>query len=63
MHKLDQGGLQLDQSQLPYLENLSLVQQETTQSSITKRPTTNTLGVPLNIQSCGYLIKKYTSIL
>ena len=49
MHKPDQGGLQLDLSQLSYLENLGLVRQEAAQSSITKRPTTNTLGVPLKI--------------
>ena len=40
MHKLDQGGLQLDQSKLPYSENLGLVRQEAAQPNITKRPTT-----------------------
>ena len=40
MHKSDQDGLQLDQSQLPYPENLGLVRQEATPPSITKRPTT-----------------------
>ena len=39
MRKPDQGGSQLDRSQLFYPENLSLVRQEVAQPSITKRPT------------------------
>ena len=39
------GGSQLDRSQLPYPENLGLIQQEASQPSITKRPTTTIIWV------------------
>ena len=50
MHKPNKGGSQLDRSELLYLENLGLVQQETAQPNITKRPTTFKLATFLGSQ-------------